>query len=176
MLGTPPAFVLSQDQTLIFDLYLAQLSLCSSLRCPSFGIDFASRVQFSGFRRKTFLVCLVFFLLCIVFKVPRRQFVSLADSLVILPHSSLPVNTFFEIFFAFSVPFRSDRQKTPEFRQKTRPEESSSGRVFQPISGRDCAVSSSMMGSSSSSQAGGSSWVCSPSQAIILSAYSVFCV
>ena len=64
------------------------------------GIDFAYYfVAEATFR----LPCL--FLLCIVFKVRGRQFVSLADSLVIIPHSPLLVNTFFQVFWNFFASF-----------------------------------------------------------------------
>ena len=62
VLGTPPAFVLSQDQTLKFDL-ITQRSLALRF-IVRFGIDFAYYfVAYATFR----LPCLL--LLCIVFKV-----------------------------------------------------------------------------------------------------------
>ena len=95
VLGTPPAFVLSQDQTLIFDLYSLKLSLCVT-SCPYWNrLRFFQR--FPAFRRSTFsLPCLFSYVSFSRFV--GSQLVSLADSLVIVPHLPPPVNTFFKLF------------------------------------------------------------------------------
>ena len=78
VLGTPPAFVLSQDQTLKFNPSALPFSNVSN-----------SQNQLSFF--------LAFLLnLCIVFKVRRSR-----RSLFILPLHSTLVNTFFEVFGSF---------------------------------------------------------------------------
>ena len=77
VLGTPPAFVLSQDQTLKFNP--------SAL--PSGNVS-NSQNQLSFF--------LAFLSLCIVFKVRRSR-----RSLFILPLQASLVNTFFEVFGSF---------------------------------------------------------------------------
>ncbi len=66
VLGTPPAFVLSQDQTLIFDLYSLKLSLCVYF-FVRIGIDFAFFNIFLLSQVNIFFA--LSFLLCIVFKV-----------------------------------------------------------------------------------------------------------
>ena len=93
VLGTPPAFVLSQDQTLIFDLYLlSTFALCVFL--VRLGIDFA--FLRSPLTRLARLPCLFSYVSFSRFV--RRQFVSLADSLVIIPRFSISVNTFLKVF------------------------------------------------------------------------------
>ena len=68
VLGTPPAFVLSQDQTLIFDLYSLKLSLCVYF-FVRIGIDFAFFNVFLLSQVNIFFA--LSFLLCIVFKVRK---------------------------------------------------------------------------------------------------------
>ena len=65
VLGTPPAFVLSQDQTLIFDLFAQALAL--RLFLVRIGIDFAFFNVFLLPQVNIFFA--LSFLLCIVFKV-----------------------------------------------------------------------------------------------------------
>ena len=60
VLGTPPAFVLSQDQTLIFDLFAQAFAL--RLFLVRIGIDFAYLNVFLLFAGQHFL-CLVFSLM-----------------------------------------------------------------------------------------------------------------
>ena len=95
VLGTPPAFVLSQDQTLIFDLYSLKLSLCVYFLSVLESTSLFS--TFSCFHRSTFsLPCLFSYVSFSRFV--GSQLVSLADSLVIVPHLLPPVNTFFKLF------------------------------------------------------------------------------
>ena len=118
VLSTPPAFVLSQDQTLILKVS-SQLRLARVLRVPPsslkraadssslefFGIDksFSSvRPPPSGFERPfpfPFAFCLVLFSSCIVFKVPRPPLSR--DSFCILPLQLSIVNTYFWHFSGF---------------------------------------------------------------------------
>ncbi len=60
VLGTPPAFVLSQDQTLIFDLYSLKLSLCVYFLSVLESTSLFQR--FPAFTGQHFL-CLVFSLM-----------------------------------------------------------------------------------------------------------------
>ena len=88
VLGTPPAFVLSQDQTLMFNpLSLLIYGRTHPFRNPSFSSTIHSK----------FLTVLAFFsLFCIVFKVRCSQ-----ASLYIIPRARFSVNTFFEVFLLF---------------------------------------------------------------------------
>ena len=88
VLGTPPAFVLSQDQTLMFNpLSLLIYGRTHPFRNPSFSSTIHSK----------FLTVLAFFsLFCIVFKVRCSQ-----ASLYIIPRAHFSVNTFFEVFLLF---------------------------------------------------------------------------
>ena len=115
VLSTPPAFVLSQDQTLILKVS-SQLRLARVLRVPPaslkraadssslefFGIDksFSSvRPPPFGFERPfpfPFAFCLVLFSSCIVFKVPRPPLSR--DSFCILPLPLSIVKLFFLFF------------------------------------------------------------------------------
>ena len=77
VLGTPPAFVLSQDQTLIFDLYSLKLSLCVYFLSVLESTSLFS--TFSCFHRSTFsLPCLFSYVSFSRFV--GSQLVSLADS------------------------------------------------------------------------------------------------
>ena len=103
VLGTPPAFVLSQDQTLIFDLYSLKLSLCVYFLSVLESTSLFS--TFSCFRRSTFsLPCLFSYVSFSRFV--GSQLVSLADSLFIVPQSLLRVNTFSKVFRFFFILFR----------------------------------------------------------------------
>ena len=103
VLGTPPAFVLSQDQTLIFDLYSLKLSLCVYFLSVLESTSLFS--TFSCFRRSTFsLPCLFSYVSFSRFV--SSQLVSLADSLVIISQSLLRVNTFLKVFRFFFILFR----------------------------------------------------------------------
>ena len=102
VLGTPPAFVLSQDQTLIFDLYSLKLSLCVYFLSVLESTSLFS--TFSRFRRSTFsLPCLFSYVSFSRFV--GSQLVSLADSLVIISHLLPPVNTFLKVFSLFLYSF-----------------------------------------------------------------------
>ena len=83
VLGTPPAFVLSQDQTLKFDSMLSNFSLCVLLSVLEstwlcFALSCFSYVSFSRF--------------------VSLSAAFLADSLVIITHLLSCVNTFFRFF------------------------------------------------------------------------------
>ena len=108
VLGTPPAFVLSQDQTLIFDS-IAQLSLCVSL--VRIGINFALALICS---HRLTLSCLVFSFSYVSFSrfVPppaARSFLSLADSLYIIAYPLPSVNRVFRSFWRKIETFLSSR-------------------------------------------------------------------
>ena len=105
MLGTPPAFVLSQDQTLVFNP-LNPRSCCS-------------QVQNSFSNWLSFLNCdswksqFAFFLILYRFQgssLSARRFAR-ADSSVIISQSRPSVNTFFELFWHFLNLFAVFRKK-----------------------------------------------------------------
>ena len=88
VLGTPPAFVLSQDQTLMFN----PLSLLIYGRTH----PFSGPVLLKHDSLKILDCSCVLSLFCIVFKVRCSQ-----ASLYIIPRAHFSVNTFFEVFLLF---------------------------------------------------------------------------
>ena len=96
MLGTPPAFVLSQDQTLVFNplsplgvpvctsSHKIQNSFQNQLSFPCFAFLFSILYRFQG----SFLCSL------------REVFLALADSLISIPNVSPFVNAFLKVFCA----------------------------------------------------------------------------
>ena len=92
VLGTPPAFVLSQDQTLEFNLYSAFQRWCSLFFFRLVVFLFASVILDLSIGID--LACLLMHY--IVFKVLRFPF--LRDSFVSISQPRLFVNTFFQLF------------------------------------------------------------------------------
>ena len=111
MLGTPPAFVLSQDQTLVFNPFESQkLSLPSSkliLELTVFSqlrlVKIAVRVLLDSVSFSRIIRCLL-------------GLVVRADSLIIISQSRSPVNTFFELFLTL---FESFCLKSASFTLKS---------------------------------------------------------
>ena len=107
MLCTPPAFILSQDQTL--EIIISYLSLPSYNLFELFFLSFSYFVEYinSWVSKNSSLTRLVFrtynllctYLLLFNFQWPLPSL--FRDSLVIIPHSSLFVNTFFKLFSKF---------------------------------------------------------------------------
>ena len=102
MLGTPPAFVLSQDQTLVFNPFESQkLSLPSSkliLELTVFSqlrlVKIAVRVLLDSVSFSRIIRC-------------PLGLVARADSSVIISQSRSSVNTFFELFLTLFEAFSS---------------------------------------------------------------------
>ena len=101
MLCTPPAFILSQDQTLEI-IVSKRRSLCDLIFLLS-----SLALSFFYFLLSSILICKNFprsvssFSLCtslLLFNFQWSVFVSLSRDLVIIPHRSAFVNTFFETF------------------------------------------------------------------------------
>ena len=114
MLSTPPAFVLSQDQTLVFN--------------PSCYSGFFVPVSFPppephSLKQKLISELTVVFpqSLCIVFKIlaPPARFPSL-EHLVRIPHCYRKVNTFFHPFSLFFISFFYSRTMKNPFNIKSR--------------------------------------------------------
>ena len=120
VLSTPPAFVLSQDQTLMFNPY-PQLHAYSRTARQSRPLS-PFRQGVSLFQNLTVIdassrlpaLFVDFFLvqndfLCIVFKDRLLSFASLADSLIIITNTPYVVNPFFATFRLFNIlrPFLS---------------------------------------------------------------------
>ncbi len=116
VLCTPPAFILSQDQTLdnLFILRLSavdtfyralfrSLTLLSSLRSLRSNLFLRISGSHKFFRRTASRqrVVFPFCFCCSFFNVPVRRPRSPADSLNILPHAPHFVNTFFQLFSLF---------------------------------------------------------------------------
>ena len=114
VLSTPPAFVLSQDQTLMFNPYPQLLAYSRSARQSRSLSPFRQGV--SLFQNLTVVdasshlpALFVNFLLvqndflCIVFKDRSLSFASLADSLIIITNTPYVVNPLFATFPSFNL-------------------------------------------------------------------------
>ena len=90
VLSTPPAFILSQDQTLMFNLFLSHCWLSFFFSFSYLSIFF--KISFS------LLTWVLFFqLFSFQGSLPFSLCPPLGDSLISISHCSSPVNTFFKI-------------------------------------------------------------------------------
>ena len=98
VLSTPPAFVLSQDQTLMFNpLSFSVQSSINSSYWLSFFLQF----------------CIVFKILSERFRSPFRSLRGCpSERFAIIPHTYLIVNTFLQTFFTFFQTFLKDEHST----------------------------------------------------------------
>ena len=107
VLGTPPAFILSQDQTLKI-LYLMYNFRCTSNLISSLSVllfyFFTFRLkELSRFLSSTLsvsILCALYFLSLFNFQGPSPPHLS-CDSSDSISHTSTFVNTFFHLFFIF---------------------------------------------------------------------------
>ena len=101
VLGTPLAFILSQDQTLS---YISQKMI--QFKFASFSLRFFSFLDLLDFVRSS-LKTLRIFKVHYVIQFSRFILLSLGDSLLILPHLLPFVNPFFKLFLIFFIFFEN---------------------------------------------------------------------
>ena len=118
VLCTPPAFILSQDQTLesLYLISVSRVQICSSAFSSFSYFCLSCICSLRNFRVPFLhiLLCLYFSLRCSIF---NDRFAALfRDSFVIIPHLFPFVNTFFKSFFDFfqdAVPLPFSRDSLP---------------------------------------------------------------
>ena len=119
VLSTPPAFVLSQDQTLVFNPLTLLLGFPRLPRFRSLSAPASSKTHFR-------INCRFFHSLCIVFKIlaplSRLSLKGRSLSARIYYHVPYPiVNTFFSFFFNFFILFHFPEHCFPQMRINERP-------------------------------------------------------
>ena len=99
VLSTPPAFVLSQDQTLVFNPSTCDLRFRSSASFRSSELLPASELPASQAKTHFRINCRSSSSLCIVFKIPAPFLKALGYNTTSIPHCQHFFSIFFERFF-----------------------------------------------------------------------------